>query len=340
MSTPVYADGVNEPIPTYYQEAGVSRNRGYENQHANELIDPFTGKLQWHYTDLFIPGNGGLDIAVQRSYTSVNEKISERSPYGVGWTMHFGRILRRAFIGLCDPNQPASRNAVLELPDGSRQMLHPALANASFGGALFITKNFWRGKCNAQQNGLDMTSPDGTTYEMTSGGYAIGDLGSEQFTYYTTRIIDRNGNTLNIAYTTLSIPGILGSTGFAVKTITSSDGRVVTFNYANGVLASISDGTRVWTYILSNVVGYPDQFNLDEVRRPDGNSWKYPYNPPQPTTPPAAPGALSMKKVTYPTGGIFDYQYDFVNMAPGSFLPVSTVVSCWRRCVFDSVYRF
>jgi YD repeat-containing protein len=321
-----YADGVNEPIPTYYQEAGLSRNRGYENQHANEHIDPFTGKLQWHYTDLFIPGNGGLDIAVQRSYSSVNDRITERSPYGVGWTMHYGRILRRAFIAICDPDQPSSRNAVLELPDGSRQTLHPAVNNLSFGGATFITKNFWRGKCNAQQNGLDMTSPDGTTYEMTTGGYQIGDPGSEQFTYYTSRIIDRNGNTLNFTYTTLSIPDILGSTGFAVKTITASDGRVVTFNYANGALDSITDGTRVWTYTLSKVPGYPDQFNLDEVKRPDGNSWKYQYNPPPSIPTSSTAGALSIKKVTYPTGGTFDYQYEFVNMAPGSLLPISTVV--------------
>jgi YD repeat-containing protein len=321
-----WADGVNEPIPTYYQEAGVSRNRGYENQHANELIDPFSGKLQWHYTDLFIPGNGGLDIAVQRSYSSVNEQIAERSPVGMGWTMHFGRILRRAFIAICDPGHPPGRNAVLELPDGSRQTLHPALDNPSFGGATFITKSFWRGKCNAQQNGLDMTSPDGTTYEMTTGGYQIGDLGKEQSTYYTTRIIDRNGNTLNIAYTSLSIPSVIGATGFAVKTITASDGRVVTFNYVNGALDNITDGTRVWTYIVSKVTGYQDQFNLDEVKRPDGNSWKYQYNPPLSISPPYPPGALSMKKVTYPTGGTFDYQYDLVNMAPGSFLPISTVV--------------
>ena len=62
VSDPICADGVNEPIPTYYQEAGVSRNRGYENQHANELIDPFTGKLQWHYTDLFIPRKQGSGL--------------------------------------------------------------------------------------------------------------------------------------------------------------------------------------------------------------------------------------------------------------------------------------
>ena len=37
--TNAHADGANEPIPTYYQEAGLSRNSGYLNQHANEHID-------------------------------------------------------------------------------------------------------------------------------------------------------------------------------------------------------------------------------------------------------------------------------------------------------------
>jgi hypothetical protein len=36
-------------------------------QHVNERIDPFTGKPQIHAVDLVIPGNGGLDIQVQRA---------------------------------------------------------------------------------------------------------------------------------------------------------------------------------------------------------------------------------------------------------------------------------
>ena len=56
------ADGAEEPVPSFYQEPGISRTRDYVNQHANEKIDPFTGKLQWHYVDLFIPGNGGFDF--------------------------------------------------------------------------------------------------------------------------------------------------------------------------------------------------------------------------------------------------------------------------------------
>lgn len=294
-----HADGLNEPIPSYYQEAGISRNRGYENQHANEHIDPFTGKLQWHFTDLFIPGNGGLDIAVQRSYSSLNEQLNERSPFGAGWTMHFGRVIRRAFVSLCDRGQPATRNAVMELPDGSRQMLYPALDNATF-----ISPGFWKASCRNDINGgLDITSPDGTRYEMSTRGLIIGDISNEQFTTYTTRIIDRNGNTLNFTYAFLGL-----GNGFGVKTITASDGRAVTFNYAaNGSLDTVTDGTRTWKYLLTEIPGFATNFNLDEVRRPDGNFWKYQYNAPGSLPGVGTPGGFSMKKVTYPTGGTFDY---------------------------------
>jgi hypothetical protein len=56
-----------EPIPTFYQEPGLSPHREVVDQHVSERIDPFTGKLQIHAVDLVIPGNGGLDIQVQRA---------------------------------------------------------------------------------------------------------------------------------------------------------------------------------------------------------------------------------------------------------------------------------
>ena len=52
LGTTAWADGIDEPIPSYYQEPGMSRTRGYVTQHANERIDPLTGKLQFHFTDL------------------------------------------------------------------------------------------------------------------------------------------------------------------------------------------------------------------------------------------------------------------------------------------------
>ncbi len=56
-----------EPIPSFYEEPGLSPNREVLDQHVNERIDPFTGKLQIHAVDLVLPGNGGLDIRVRRA---------------------------------------------------------------------------------------------------------------------------------------------------------------------------------------------------------------------------------------------------------------------------------
>src|SRR5689334_17988900 len=79
-----HAASADEPIPSFYEEAGKSPNRDYANQHPREHIDPFTGKLQWNYVDLFIPGNGGFDVRVQRSYASQSEQFPAYSASGVG----------------------------------------------------------------------------------------------------------------------------------------------------------------------------------------------------------------------------------------------------------------
>lgn len=59
----------NTDMPDYYSAPGLDMDRDFINEHANEYIDPFTGKLQLHHTDLVIPLNGGMDIKIQRSYT-------------------------------------------------------------------------------------------------------------------------------------------------------------------------------------------------------------------------------------------------------------------------------
>ena len=320
LSLPAQADGVDEPIPSFYQEAGLSPNRDYVNQHANESIDPFSGKLQWHFVDVFIPGNGGLDIKVQRSYSSLNELLPDDSPYGAGWTMHFGRVLRKQLMSLCDfSNFDARLNPVLELPDGSRQILY----NAIEGGAS-ISANLWRATCNnVSPGGLIIMSPDGTRYEMTTLGPAVGaSPASRQSAWYTTRIVDRNGNTLNFTY------GYLNLSTFGVQSVTSSDGRSLTFSYVNGALDRITDGSRTWSYVLSripNIGSY--QYFLNEVRRPDGTVWKFDYNPSASGPGSGTPGGYSMRQITYPTGGTIAYTYGFVTFNVATFLPISTVVT-------------
>lgn len=314
-----HADGVDEPIPSFYEEPGISRTRDYVNQHANERIDPFTGKLQWHFVDLFIPGNGGLDLKVQRSYNSLNEQLlPDYSPVGLGWTMHFGRVLRRANNLICDNVNGPLSNPVLEMPDGGRRVLYLALDHVSW-----ITTDFWKAECNLAGGGggLNVISPDGTRYEMTFRGTPMGSSTHPINTYYVSKVTDRNGNWINYSYA-FSSDGPYGALSL-ITGATTSDGRSLTFNYVNQVLDTITDGGRTWTYVQTPLAGVFNTNVLKEVKRPDGNSWKFEYN----ETSTGNPGGYSMRQAKYPTGGTIDYTYNYINFAATPWIPRSTVVT-------------
>jgi YD repeat-containing protein len=317
----VHAD---EPVPSFYQEAGLSPNRGYENQHANEHIDPFSGKLQWHYVDLHVPGNGGLDINVARSYSSLNETLKEYSSVGAGWTIHFGRIIRKESYSYCDMNAKGANNPVLELADGSRQILYPSVDKQ-----YYVTTSMWKATCRSDF-GMDVYSPDGLKYEMSTFGPGTAPDGVQLIVNWVTRIVDLNGNALNFTYAYHSAKMIWG-----ISSINASDGRSVSFNYCvgagctgpQGSLQSITDGQRTWTYVHRAVPEYiAPYFYLDQVIRPDGQSWSYEYYPERTLTT-SLWGGHSLKKVTYPTGGVITYSYSQINFAPGQYQPLSTVVT-------------
>lgn len=321
----VFAQGSNDTslpsIPDFFQQKGLPRAQGVEAQSANELINTFTGKLQYHFTDLLIPGNGGMDLAIRRSYNSIDDPLAtpaswasyEYSPIGLGWTMHMGRVIRGANKAICSASwSSASANPVLELPDGSRQILYEYY-EAGASTPTWLTKDFWRAKCHS--GFLHVQSPDGTTYEMTAMGHSFGEPGSLQRTFYAGRIVDRNGNWFNLSYSFLPI-GV-----YALSQITTSDGRSVSFAYSGSTLASITDtlSNRVWQYTVG--AGLAGHVQLNRVQRPDGLSWKYAYRT-------GTPGTGSMSRVEYPSGASIDYVYSHVDFRAGTTRSGnSTVVS-------------
>jgi YD repeat-containing protein len=305
----LHAQGT-DPNFEYYKEPGQYPTRAYLNQHFNEHIDPFSGRLQHHYVDLYIPGNGGFDLKIQRSYTNPDEAgNSELSVVGTGWTMHFGRVLRKSSIALCNVNFAGGVSMpVLELPDGSRQILFRDDAHFP-GTAAYITTSRWRAECMSGGLGLRVHSPDGTRYEMTQPG--IAPFG--QNAWYTTQIIDRNNNSMTIGYQTVG-----GLT--VISSITTSDGRSVTYAYtsiANQThLTSISEGARTWQYGYTTA---PTGVYLTQVTPPVGGAWQYLYNMSG-----TGPGLGSMSRVTYPQGGAINYSYILKSFAAGV---TNTVVS-------------
>ncbi len=177
-----------------------------------ESYDPFLGKLTMRHVDLVLPGNGGLDLVLQRVFDNGELKLFSREPpeaLGNGWRMHMGRLLVEE-PSVCNPRY-GTKVAYLA-PDGSRQSFYRADRDA-----LWISKSFWAIRCSERVP--RMISPAGVTYEF---GY-----NKDQYTYHLTRIVDRNGNWLLVDYH--GFPADIEQR--LIDTITSSDGRAVTFRY-------------------------------------------------------------------------------------------------------------
>jgi hypothetical protein len=117
-----------------YDAPGVDPHRETLSSIPEERIDPFTGGLTLSHVDARLPGNGGLDFIIQRSFSSksmCDEWVQfggpwscniegERTWAGFGWKIHFGRL----FIS----SSPAQGPHFVEMPDGSRTKKGSGLA--------------------------------------------------------------------------------------------------------------------------------------------------------------------------------------------------------------------
>lgn len=317
-----------EAIPDFYKEPGLNPNRDYVNQSASEHIDPFTGALQRHYVDLHIPGNGGFDLKVVRAYNSASvdslNPAGFNSVAGLGWNVHFGRVLkaRRTDICINTNGLTVTDNPVLELQDGSRQML----AFTGSTSPLMLTTQRWRADCSVAGPGLVVFSTDGTRYDMTqlvNVGTAVNPI----YAWYATKITDKNGNFANVNYAAAASPEI--------TSITTNDGRTITFNYADSGLmsrriTSIASSGQTYTYNYQAIPNVADGYYLTSVVRPSGTTWQYSYNGNLDTL----PGSYLMSSATHPQGGSVSYAYGFVyfdtQANPSS---ISTVVTGKTRSV-------
>jgi YD repeat-containing protein len=305
-----------EEIRDYYAEPGLNPFKEALSEHFNEHIDPFSGTLQLKYTDLTVPGNGGLDINVVRTYTSLpTNSYPARAINGLGWTMHFGRVVvpRAHLQKICSQhllNAHTADNPSLELQDGGRELL--VLSNMHSDGTL-ITRSNWRARCLVS-GGLMVTSPDGVNYTMNHF-----DNFAEEPSWNTTRIEDRFGNWINVNYA-------VNAVGLNyIASVTRNDGAQVHFEYedidGNGIAltAASAEGQR-WVYQYELIPGFIGGMYKQMVRatRPDGRSWHYHYFPKMPDPnpddqfPEEGIASYSLERVTYPYGAFITYSYQHV----------------------------
>ncbi len=343
-SSPIFSqvDISENPIPDFYQEPGIGSIREYPlGPDGTERIDLFNGILKLQYTDLVVPGNGGLDIEIVRSYNATQplpgvigqSLLTGRTPTGMGWSIHFGRVLtsmglpggingcRSLFIN-------SENNPVLELPDGSRQILYNSLPGEPYP---LITKERWTADC-INTGGLLVRSPTGVHYTMDFFGryrasYAVGQNVNANHAYHVTRIEDPNGNALTINYS--------DSERYAVvESISASDGRLVEFDYINRgsnavLLSEISAHGQVWRYEYERMPNQAlDYYFLTRVEGPENLTWQYAYFGQSGNA--DATAGFSLQTVIAPFGGQVDYTYQRVNFS-NAFLEVSRIDSIALR---------
>ncbi len=300
---PVFADGgVKTDRRDYYSQPGVSPYEATIADQFNENISPFNGIIQLSYTDISLPGNGGMDINVVRRYSSSAKNLGVHSVYGYGWDISFGKMHSASLLcGIAMANGGASTadNPVFETPEGSQEMLLLNNGVMSSKNAELVSRGRYALRCENVNGSTTKVvySPNGTRYEL--GYYSV--LTNKA---YVTKISDKNGNAIRINYesTGLGDVYITSVTGDNAG-IGNSDNRVVKFSYrGSGDLdirldrIYVSDGinTKQVRYSYEKIkdyqkskspifrsfdlyYDYPNYYLLG-VTRPDGTQWGYEYH--------------------------------------------------------------
>jgi YD repeat-containing protein len=270
-----------------------------------EYVDPFSGYLILVHTDIFLPGNGGLDLRIMRVYSSCIWgrrdtaspgliAVNERSPLGIGWSMHMG-IVRNPF-GTGSSNRYLPNNPVVEMPDGSQHVLYMDKSDST----RFINRDLWIYK-QISSGIWELTLTDGTVYTFeynTNAGYDT--LDSVKIAQVTSIKNPTRNSGITISYYKYN--------GYSyLKTITDSVGRSIQFNYnyTSHTLTSITAAGRTFYYYYQTISSM--KF-LNEVKLPVGNPWTYSYYT----------STYDLQKVTFPAGGTITYNYSDISFDTGA----------------------
>lgn len=297
-------------------------------EHPGEKIDLFSGQLRLNHVDVDIPGNGGFNLQVIRTYSPRLRDLHE--PMGLNWNIHFGR-LKAGLVGTAVCSRTYTSSYSFETASGEAHTFYRPnlnLAGITTGVATvpaYLSMSMWRLDCiGSGDAGFTVTSPEGVRYELTADRASSPD---GQVYMYPSKITDKFGNYITLTYikTPTGLP--YPSPKYPlISTVTASDGRKLTFAYsADWLLSSITaDDGRKWSYAYQREqqapgTGTSKYFQLTSVTRPDGTTYGFQYQVPTKVysaTDSAGAGAGHLKSVTYPWGGSISYEYTYTT-APG-----------------------
>ncbi len=308
-----------------------------------DKINLYNGSFSVEHTDVMLPGSSALRVALDRQHApgrqtyvrgmladwDLNTPRIEGTFADVeGFVPAFGTPANRCSgfnmppqVSRPDGGPAASQDfspdeywhgTNLVVPGhGSQEILRRAqLPNADASWTL-VTRGLWKLRClnalrNAPGQGFLAVSPEGVTYyfdwlaSRESTPLRKGDavLARRDVYLMATRVVDRFGNQVEYRYEP--------SRPLQLNAIVATDGRSIALNYSQGRLASVSDGTRNWTY------HYGADGDLRHVVLPDQSRWTF-----------------SLGTLVQPAGSIIDEQNYQCDSLP-SILGVPRTGSIWH----------
>jgi YD repeat-containing protein len=297
--------GIRLEAQTPFAHKGIDSAHPGSSVLPNEQVDPASGAVTVMATDLVLPGNAGFHLAVARVYSSNvypnysgggSTTFDEDSWAGIGWKLHFGRIL--------NPDATGAGETQIEMGDGSRHPLYHR-----FGGG-WITSDFWL----YDRATHTLRLPNGHVYVFGRPVFINAVVGTVR---YVTEISDPFNNRLTFGY--FDAAGPADGVAQIQQDLGNGQVRTVTFEYDPTLkaLTTMRYNGRTWQY-AQQAAGPAGYSVLTTVTPPIGPGWQYAYSP-------SMTGELAT--LTTPSGGWLNYTYGDATRRAGALSQLTRVAT-------------
>ena len=290
-------------------EGVEERLHAYDNNLMGDSVDLATGSLAFSQTDISLPGNSALEVAIRRK-TSGKSLQPESSGFLADWQLDIPYIsmlmqekssngsyynwpdrctsnsspdtvnsnwgIQEYWEGLNISIPGRGSERILDFPD--TQMFGTHAPSKSTKSHLLISCINDIGTSKGGGEGFLVKTTDGTEYrfdvlsflEARPAKKGTEELKRRLGVLYASQVTDKDGNTVTYTY----------NSSKRLTQIDSSDGRKITLVYnSSGHISSVTANGRTWTYSYATASGnnVDNSKTLTKVTQPDGRYWSFSF---------------------------------------------------------------